>query len=171
MDDVTGLADPDAFEDRARARLPADIYRYFAGGAGDGRTVAANRVAFERVRLRPRVLTGAGEPDLAITTLGQRLAMPVAVAPVALQRLAHPEGELATARAAATAGTAMILSTMATTSIEEVVCVAAPLWFQLYLLRDRGRRARSSTARLRRALRRSSSPPMPRRTAGGAGAR
>src|SRR5262249_493285 len=101
--------------------------------------LAGNLEAFDRVRLRPRVLTGVAAPDLSATVLGMRLALPVGVAPMALQGLAHPEGEVATARAASGVGVAMTRSTLATASLGEGR-VAAPgaLLFQLYVLRDRG---------------------------------
>jgi 4-hydroxymandelate oxidase len=126
-------------ETLARERLPPEVYAYYAGAAGTGATLAANCAAFDRVRLRPHVLTGVTQADLSTTVLGVRLALPIAVAPMALQGLAHPEGEVATTRAAGAVGTAMILSTMASTRLEEVGAAATgPFWFQLYLLRDRG---------------------------------
>ena len=124
-------------ESRAHDLLPPEVYGYYAGAAGAGTTLAANLAAFDRLRLRPDVLTGTTAPDLSTTVLGVRLALPVAVAPMALQSLAHPEGDVATARAASDVGTAMILATMASRSLEEVAA-ASPLWFQLYVLRDRG---------------------------------
>jgi len=129
----------DDLEAEAERKLPAPVYDYFAGAAGDERTLRDNRAAFARVKLRPRFLRDVSTRSLETVALGQRLALPVAVAPMAYQRLAHPDGELAMARAAGRAGTAMTLSTMATASIEEVGAVAGgPLWFQLYVWRDRG---------------------------------
>ena len=126
-------------ESRARERLSPEVYGYYAGAAGAGTTHAANLAAFDRLRLRPHVLTGITAPDLSTTVLGIRLGLPVAVAPMALQGLAHPEGDVATARAAGDVGSAMILATLASRSLEEVVAAApCPLWFQLYVLRDRG---------------------------------
>src|SRR5262249_57158631 len=87
----------------------------------------------------PDMLTGTTAPDLSTTVLGVTLTLPVAVAPMALQGLAHPEGDVATARAASDVGSAMILATLASRSLEEVTTAApCPLWFQLYVLRDRG---------------------------------
>lgn len=130
---------PAALEAAARERLPKEVYEYYVGGAGEGRTLRENRAAFARVRLRPRVLVDVSRRELAIDTIGQRLSMPVALAPTALQGLAHPDGEIATARAATAVGTAMCLSTIATTSIEQVAATGVrPLWFQTYVLRDRG---------------------------------
>jgi len=132
------ILDLRSLEELARARLPETTYAYYSGAAGEGRTLAANRAAFARLRLRPRVLVGVRDRDLSTSALGEPLAMPIAVAPMALQRLAHRDGETATARAAARAGTAMTLATMATASIEEVATASSgPLWFQVYLFRDR----------------------------------
>jgi len=137
-------------ESRAHELLRPEVYGYYAGAAGAGTTLAANLAAFDRLRLRPDVLTGTTAPDLSTTMLGVRIALPVAVAPMALQGLAHPEGDVATARAASDVGTAMILATLASRSLEEVAA-ASPLLFQLYVLRDRGATARSISARSRRA--------------------
>jgi len=125
-------------ERSAAGKLEAGPLGYFAGGAGDELTLRENEEAWRRWRLRPRVLAGLGEVTTATELLGGPLSMPVLVAPVAYQRLAHPEGELAMARAAAAAGTAMCLSTLATARPGEVAA-AAPSgrrWFQLYCFRD-----------------------------------
>jgi isopentenyl diphosphate isomerase/L-lactate dehydrogenase-like FMN-dependent dehydrogenase len=126
-------------------RLAAEVLEpgalgYFAGGAGDERTLRENVEAFARRRLRPRVLVDVGDVRTATTILGTEISMPVLVAPVALQRLAHPQGEEAMARAAAAAGTVMCLSTLATAGPRQVA-EAAPggdRWLQLYCFRDRG---------------------------------
>jgi len=129
----------DVLEAEAERVLPRMVYEYYAGGAGDESTLRDNRAAFARVKLRPRLLVDVAEPTLTTTALGQTLPMPVAIAPMAYQRLAHPDGEIATVRAAGRLGVPMTLSTMATTSVEEVGAAAtAPLWFQLYVWRDRG---------------------------------
>src|SRR5215831_15509705 len=95
----------DPLEAAAREQLPAMVYDYFASGAGDEQTLEDNRVAFDRLAIRPRFMRDVSQRDLSVTVLGnQRLAMPIAIAPMAYQRLAHPEGELATARAAAEVG-------------------------------------------------------------------
>jgi 4-hydroxymandelate oxidase len=127
----------DEFEEAARARLPRMIFDYFAGGAGDEWTVAENRRAFERWVLRPRVLVDVSNVDLRTTVLGQEVAFPILLAPTALQRMAHRYGELASARAAASIGALMVLSTVSTASMEEVASSGARLWFQLYVLKDR----------------------------------
>ena len=129
-------------EDRARERLPEAVYDYFAGGAGDEVTLAENEEAWRHVWLRPRQLAGVSDADPAIELLGHRLAFPVLLAPAAAQRLLHPDGELAAARAAAAAGTLFCLSTRATTDLAEVAAVGGPRWFQLYMHPDRDRVAR-----------------------------
>lgn len=111
---------------------------YFAGGACDEVTLEDNVAAWRRWRLRPRMLAGVDEVRTAATVLDAELAMPVLVAPVAYQRLAHSDGEAGMARAAAAVGTAMCLSTLATARPGEVAAAApaAHLWFQLYCFRD-----------------------------------
>lgn len=127
------------YEDVARAKLPEMVYGYYAGGADDEITLAANRSAYGDIFLRPRVLVDVSGVDTSLELLGERLAVPVLLAPTAFQRLAHPEGERATARAARAAGTLLVASTLSTTSIEETAGAApGPLWFQLYVYRDRG---------------------------------
>ncbi len=125
--------------ERAAAKvLEPGAHGYFAGGAGDEETLAENVAAWRRWRLVPQVLTGAGEPSLACEVLGEPAAMPIVVAPVAYQRLAHTDGEPAMARAAADAGAVHCHSTLATASPSEVAA-AAPggrRWFQLYPFRD-----------------------------------
>jgi isopentenyl diphosphate isomerase/L-lactate dehydrogenase-like FMN-dependent dehydrogenase len=135
--DPVNVAD---FEEIARGRLEPGAYGYFAGGAGDEHTLRANVAAFARWELRPRVLVDVSEVSTAATVLGAELAMPLLVAPTAFQRLADPEGELATARAAAAAGTVMCLSTLSSVSPAELAAAApgAPQWFQLYWSQDRG---------------------------------
>jgi 4-hydroxymandelate oxidase len=125
------------FEPIARARLPKEVYDFVAGGAGDEWTLRENTRAFERWILRPRVLRGVAEPDTRTEVLGLPLSMPVMVAPWAYQRLVHPDGELATARAAARAGTLMVVSTPAERHLETIAASNVPRWFQLYVLRDR----------------------------------
>jgi isopentenyl diphosphate isomerase/L-lactate dehydrogenase-like FMN-dependent dehydrogenase len=129
------------YERLAEEKLPAGAFGYFAGGAGDEATLRDNVEAYGRYRLRPRVLVDVTEVTTRTTVLGTDVAMPLLVAPTALQRMAHPDGELATARAAAAVGTVMCLSTIATATAREVA-EAAPdgtRWFQLYVLRDAGR--------------------------------
>jgi isopentenyl diphosphate isomerase/L-lactate dehydrogenase-like FMN-dependent dehydrogenase len=127
------------YERLAAEVLEPGAHGYFAGGAGDERTLRRNVEAFGEWRLRPRVLVDVGEVSTATTVLGAEVSMPVLVAPVALQRLAHPDGEAGMARAAAAAGTVMCLSTIGTAGPREVA-EAAPggrRWLQLYCFRDR----------------------------------
>ncbi|MFG1943056.1 alpha-hydroxy acid oxidase [Nonomuraea sp. NPDC048826] len=126
------------YEEAAREKLDPGLYGYFAGGAQDEVTLRANEAAFRRLMLVPRVLTGAGEPVLDVTTLGRPASMPVLVAPSAFHRLAHPDGELATGRAAAAAGVIMINAMLSTVAMEDVAVTGATLWFQLYLQPDLG---------------------------------
>jgi isopentenyl diphosphate isomerase/L-lactate dehydrogenase-like FMN-dependent dehydrogenase len=116
------------YERLAEERLGPGGWSYFAGGANDERTLRWNREAYGRWLLRPRILCDVSEVSTSTTVLGTEVALPVLVAPVAFQRMAHPDGEAATARAAASAGTVMCLSTIAT----------APRWFQLYVFKDWG---------------------------------
>ena len=126
------------FEDAARERMERTAFEYYAGAACDERTLAANGDAFSRILIRPRVLVDVSRIDLATRVLGQSLAMPIMLAPTAFNRLAHPDGECAAARAAGSAGTLMVASTLSTCSLEEIAAVATgPLWFQLYVYKDR----------------------------------
>src|SRR4051794_10663136 len=126
--DLTSLADS------AERVLSPEAFGYVAGGAGSGATVRANREAFDRWKIVPRMLTEATERDLATTVLGTELPAPVLLAPVGVQTIVHPEGELATARAASSVGLPMILSTASSHTVEEVAEAGAdgPRWFQLY---------------------------------------
>ena len=128
----------DGYEEAARAALPKAVYEYYAGGAEDEVTLRANRAAYEQYYLRPRVMVDVSRVDPTVELLGERLAFPVGLSPAAFQRLAHSEGELASARAAGAAGTLFIASTLSTCSIDDIAGVArGPLWLQLYVFRDR----------------------------------
>ncbi len=138
----------------ARQRLKPMAWAYYSSGSGDETTLAENERAWQRRAVHYRVLAEVGERSTATSVLGHDLAVPLIVAPMAFQGLAHPDGELATARAASAAGSLMTLSTLATESIEDVVAAArGPLWFQLYIYRDRDvtaalvERARAAGAR------------------------
>jgi isopentenyl diphosphate isomerase/L-lactate dehydrogenase-like FMN-dependent dehydrogenase len=135
---VSDLVTVEDFHERARELLPKSVYDYYAGGAGDEWTLRENRAAFERVALVPRVLVDVSNVDLATTVLGQRVPLPVLAAPTALQRMAHPDGEVATARACASIGTVMTLSSLASSTIEDVATAGGPRWYQLYVMEDRG---------------------------------
>lgn len=124
----------------ARRRLPRGVFDYIDGGAEDERALAANTAAFGELTFVPRVLRHVGRVDTATTLLGRPLPFPLVLAPTGFTRIAHPDGELAVARAAAAAGIPYGLSTMGTRSIEDVAA-AAPTgrnWFQVYVWKDRG---------------------------------
>lgn len=146
------------YESIAPQHLSKMALDYYSSGAWDEITLRDNRTAYEHFKLRPRMLVDVSNRDLSTQILGQFLSMPILIAPMAFQCLAYPEGELATAKAAAQLGTAMVLSTMSTKSLEEVAkaskkceqrrfsnqgnsgeksLVPHPLWFQLYVHRDR----------------------------------
>lgn len=128
------------FEARAAELLDDGPLGYYAGGAGDELTLRDNVEAWRRLKIRPRVLVDVSERDLGTTVLGRERRNPIIVAPTAYHRLADPEGEQATARAAAAAGAVFCLSSLATAGPAEVA-EAAPSgerWLQLYVFRDRG---------------------------------
>jgi lactate 2-monooxygenase len=130
---------PDEWEARAAAALDPGPFDYIAGGAGSESTMRANREAFERRRLRPRMLRGNRERDLSSEVLGTRSAAPFLLAPVGVLSIAHADGELAVARASAATGVPLILSSAASHSLEEIADAMgdAPRWFQLYWVNDR----------------------------------
>ncbi|MDR7276956.1 4-hydroxymandelate oxidase [Catenuloplanes atrovinosus] len=132
-------ADPVTADDFARAAagiLPAEIWDFIAGGSGAETTLAANRTALDSVFLRPRVLRDVSACTTRSTLLGRPVDLPVATAPVAYQRLVHPDGEAATARAAAAAGVPFVASTLSSVPLEQVIEAGGRVWFQLYWLRD-----------------------------------
>lgn len=126
-------------EDAALSILPKPARDYYKSGATDEQTLMENKLAFQRLRIRPKSLVGVSQCNLCTNALGFKVSMPVGISPTAMQRMAHPEGELANARAAQEAGTIFTLSTIATSSIEEVAKAApeATKWFQLYIYTDR----------------------------------
>ncbi|XP_061382969.1 2-Hydroxyacid oxidase 1 [Danaus plexippus] len=127
------------FEDAALAALPKTVRDYYKSGATDEYTLAENRRAFQRLRIRPKCLVGIKGCDTSTTILGEKVSMPVGISPTAMQRMAHPDGETATARAAQAERVIYTLSTISTSSIEEVAQAApnAVKWFQLYIYNDR----------------------------------
>lgn len=126
------------YEAVAKQKLPKMVFDYYASGAEDQWTLQENRNAFERIKFRPRILIDVTRVDLTTTVLGFKISMPIMIAPTAMQRMAHPEGELATARAASAAGTIMTLSSWATSSVEEVASTGPGVrFFQLYVYKDR----------------------------------
>src|SRR6187431_983326 len=137
---IATLADHEA---HARTVLDDNAWAYLSGAAADGITLRANRGAWDAIGLLPRVLQPLAGGHTRIELLGRTLAHPLLVAPVAYQRLAHPDGELATALAAAAQGAGMVLSTQASTRLELVAKAIqadpqrGPMWFQLYPQADR----------------------------------
>ncbi|XP_029292970.1 2-Hydroxyacid oxidase 1 [Cottoperca gobio] len=130
------------FEEEAKKVLPKAVYDYYRSGADEQNTLADNVAAFNRWHLIPRVLRDVSTVDLSISLLGQKLSMPICVAATAMQRMAHPEGETATVRACRAVGTGMMLSSWATSTIEEVMSamtasVGGVMWLQLYIYKDR----------------------------------
>ncbi|HKV52374.1 MAG TPA: alpha-hydroxy acid oxidase [Gemmatimonadaceae bacterium] len=122
----------------AKPRLPTAVFDYFAGGAHDEITLGANRRAYETIALRPRVLVDVSHRDLSTPLLGATLAFPILVAPMALQRMAHSDGELATARAVTSLKTLLTVSTLSSVTAEDIrAACALPPWFQIYVHQDR----------------------------------
>ncbi|HEX9343068.1 MAG TPA: alpha-hydroxy acid oxidase [Actinomycetota bacterium] len=140
MTTTSGWVDLTELEQRAQELLDPGVYGYFAGGADDELTLAANLAAWGRLRLRPHVLRDVSAVSTATTLLGEPVPTPFLVAPMGYHRLAHPDGELATAAGAAAAGVPLVASTVATTTLEDTAAAvpAAQRWFQLYVYRDRG---------------------------------
>src|SRR4028118_812935 len=128
------------YQTLASGQLSQMARDYYASGAWDEITLRDNRTAFEQLKLRPRMLVDVSHRDLSTKLLDQSLQLPILIAPMAFQCLAHPDGEIATAKAAAKLGSLMVLSTMATKTMEDVASVrdSTPQWFQLYVRRDRG---------------------------------
>ena len=128
------------FEPLAKERLSHFAYEYIASGAADELTIRWNREAFDQIRLRPRVLVDVETTDTTIELFGQKLSHPILLAPTARHRLAHPEGEVETARGASTADATFVVSSLSTRRLEDIAPAAkSPLWFQLYDLRKERR--------------------------------
>ncbi len=131
--------DFDELEGRAREKLPPGAFAFAAGGADDEITLDDNIAAWQRLRLRPRMLRDVSAIDTSVSVLGARIAAPLMVAPTGRHRLFHPEGERATARGAAAAGVPYVMASAATVTMEDAAAErgAAPQWFQLYLPPER----------------------------------
>ena len=127
-------------QEKAKDRLPPHIHRAIARGVGDGLAFKANLDAWRRIRLAPHVMTGTRVADSSTTILGTTVTTPIMLAPAGLPRKAHPQGEVAAAKGAESAGTLMVLSHYATRTLEEVASAAprGARWFQLYVTTDRG---------------------------------
>lgn len=128
----------DELREAAASRLPAPVTEYFNQGAADSISVEAAVAAWDRIRFRPRILRDVSAVSAATSVLGHDLATPVCVAPSALQRAAHPDGEIATASGTAAAGSLMEVSTNAGSPFEEIGATGVRWWLQSYVLRDRG---------------------------------
>jgi 4-hydroxymandelate oxidase len=136
FDEALNLFD---FEALAHQRMSPLAWEYITSAAADEITVRWNRAAFDRIRLKPKTLVDVSKLDTKVTLFGRELPFPILLAPTALHKLVHPEGDVATARGVSAAGTSMVLSSHASTSVEDVTKAATtPVWFQLYVLRDRG---------------------------------
>lgn len=130
------------YEQAAAEVMPPAYYAYYAGGVADNITLRENRAAFDRLRLRPKMMRDVSTLSLETSIMGQTHPLPLLLAPTAMHKLAHPAGELATGRAAHALGLTQVLSIMSTVAVEEVAAIGQPVWFQLYLFRDRAWSAR-----------------------------
>ena len=155
----------DDLEARAARALPEPVFRYFRQGARDSVSAAEAADAWHRHRLVPRVLRDVTEVTTAARLLGRPAALPVGIAPTTLQRAAHPDGEVAMATAAASAGVPMVLSSNAGSSFEDVAATGADWWLQLYVTADRAACALCSSGPSLPAPPRWCSPPTPRSSA------
>jgi len=127
------------YEEAARKKLPAATFDFLAGGAADEITIRWNREGYDRLRLRPRALVDVSTVDTRVTLFGLDLPHPILLAPLAYQKLFHRDGEVAAAKGAASSGALYVVSSSATTSVEEIArATSAPLWFQLYAQSDMG---------------------------------
>jgi isopentenyl diphosphate isomerase/L-lactate dehydrogenase-like FMN-dependent dehydrogenase len=126
------------FEPLAKDRMPIEGYSYIAGWAGTGAATHGNIEAYTRWRFRPRALIDVSHIDTSVTVLGRTIQLPILFAPTALHRFAHPDAELATARAAEALGTTMVVSSGASIRFEDVGPTLTKPWFQLYWFTDRG---------------------------------
>jgi len=136
--DLERILNLNQFESYAREQMKPYAFDYYFGGAGDEVTMRSNLHAWDRYSLRPRVFVDVSSVDISSSMLGTRVSMPVGFAATALHKLAHPDGELASARAAGEAGALLCLSTLSSYSIEEVARQGTgPRWFQLYVHKER----------------------------------
>ncbi len=137
--DITSLVSLFDFEPVAKAKMSHMAWEYVNSAAADEITVKWNREAFDRIRIKPHVLVDVSKLDTRVTLFGQEMPFPILLAPTSSHRVTHPEGEIATAHGASAARATMVLSTLSTTSVEDVAAaLTSPLWFQLYVQQDRG---------------------------------
>lgn len=139
---MTSLLNLFDYERAAADAMPTAYFEYFAGGVADNVTRDANRSAFEKIRLRPRMMRDVSSLSLETVVQDNRMGAPIMLSPASTQKLAHPDGELGLARAAKKLELVQVLSTMSNCSVEEVVAVGHTVWFQLYIFRDRAWSAR-----------------------------
>ncbi|XP_055598979.1 2-Hydroxyacid oxidase 1-like [Uranotaenia lowii] len=127
------------YEERAAESVDREVLDYFRAGAGGGQAMRLNRSCFDKIRIRPRCLTGVGNRSMAIQVLGSHFKMPIGIGPVPLQKLLSNDGEKATARAARSLGAPFILGALASVSIEDIAeaIPKVPKWFQMYIFKDR----------------------------------
>ncbi len=126
------------YEQAATEKMPRPYNEYYAGGVADNLTLHENRAAFDRLKLLPRIFRDVRHISLETKIMGAKRPSPFLIAPAAMHKLGHPDGELATARAAHSLGVPQILSTLSSVAVEEITAVGHPVWFQLYIFRDRG---------------------------------
>jgi 4-hydroxymandelate oxidase len=136
--DLDRFAELPDFEAHASATVPGPVYEHLAAGAGRNWTRDENLRAYDRWLIRKRLMVDVADADLSTTVTGRRLELPIVLAPSAFHKLVHPDGELASAAAARDAGTGIVLSTLSSTSLEDVAAVGAPTWLQLQIHKDRG---------------------------------
>ena len=135
---TTGLVNLFDYEALAKESLPSPEYDFIAGGAADEISIRRARVAFDSIMLRPRVLVDIGQRDMSTSVLSHQIKLPILLAPSGNHNRAHPDGELATVRAAGAMGTLMVLSSRSSHRFEDVASAATgPIWFQQYIYRDR----------------------------------
>src|SRR5580692_3682173 len=127
------------FEAEAQTRVSHGAWARISGAAADELTLRWNHEAYEHIRLKPRALVDVSKLDTRVTLFGQELPFPILLAPTGGQKLIHPEGELAAVRGAAAAKATYVISSSASLRVEDIAKTAtAPVWFQLYVQRDRG---------------------------------
>src|SRR3954447_5405962 len=135
MSDALNIFD---LEKQAKENLPQTAYDYYSSGAWDEITLRENRDAYGRIQVHYKVMVDVSKRDLSTTLFGDKISMPILLAPTAFHKLAHPDGEIATVRAAGASGTIMTLSSLSAAKVEEVTAAAkSPVWFQLYINKDR----------------------------------
>jgi len=125
------------YEQAAKSKIDEAFFEYYAGGAADELTLKENRASYGRIKLLPRVLADVSERDMSTNILGQEISFPLIIAPTAMAKMAHPDGEIAIAQAAKNTGLIQCLSTLSNASIQDVSKAGALNWFQLYVYKDR----------------------------------